>query len=283
MKVLILGAQGNLGSQLVKVFGDSAISWDRADLDITDREMVLDKISRLKPDVIINATAYNAVDKCEEDEDQNKLAQKLNGEAVSYLAEAALAVSAILVHYSSDYVFSGESKAGYSEDSKPGPINNYGRSKLRGEELLHTKIAQGLKYYLIRTSKLFGPQGKSDLSKPSFFDIMLNLAKERSEIKVVDEEFSCFTYTVDLAQRTKELLEKEYPFGVYHLVGSDPTTWYGAVSQLFKIAGINVKLIPVSSGEFPRPAKRPKFSVLINTKTPPLRDFSEALAEYLNL
>jgi dTDP-4-dehydrorhamnose reductase len=112
---------------------------------------------------------------------------------------------------------------------------------------------------------------------------MLNLAKEKTEIKAVDEEFSCFTYTVDLAARTKDLLEKSYPYGIYHLTNSNPVTWYGAASQLFKIAGIHVKLIAVGSATFPRPAQRPKYSVLLNTKTPPLRDFSEALAEYLNL
>ena len=283
MKVLILGAKGNLGGQLVKVFGSEATSWDREDLDITNREEVAAKISGLKPEVIINAIAYNAVDKCEADEAEKVLAQKLNGEAVGYLAEAALAINAVFIHYSTDYVFSGEDKGGYDEDAKPGPISNYGASKLLGEGILHTKSVQGLKYYLIRTSKLFGPKGESEFSKPSFFDIMLNLAKEKEELKAVDVEFSCFTYTVDLARRTKELLEKEYPFGVYHLVNSGPATWYGAAAQLFKIAGIRVKLIAVGSEEFPRPAQRPKFSVLLNTKTPPLRDLSEALAEYLNL
>ncbi len=283
MKVLILGAQGNLGSQLMLVFGSEAIGWDRANLDITNRDEVLAKISELKPEVIINAIAYNAVDKCEADESEYKLANKLNGEAVGYLSEAAIKIGATLVHYSTDYVFSGENKSGYAEDSKTGPINHYGQSKLSGEEILHTKSVQGLKYYLIRTSKLFGPKGKSEFSKPSFFDLMLGLAQTKTELKVVDEEFSCFTYTVDLARRTKELLKQKYPFGVYHLVNSGPATWYGALTQLFKIAGINVKLIAVGSEEFPRPARRPKFSVLLNTKTPPLRDLSEALAEYLNL
>ena len=283
MKVLILGAKGNLGSQLVRVFGSEAIAWDREDLNITSREEVAAKISGLKPEVIVNAIAYNAVDKCEESESENALAKKLNGEAVGYLAEAALATNAVFIHYSTDYVFSGENVGGYNEDAKPGPINNYGKSKLFGEEILHTKSVQGLRYYLIRTSKLFGPKGASEFSKSSFFDTMFNLAKTKEELKVVDAEFSCFTYTVDLAQRTKELLEKEYPFGVYHLVNGGPATWYGAAAQLFKIAGIRVKLIAVGSEEFPRPAKRPKSSVLLNTKTSPLRNLSEALAEYLNL
>ena len=283
MKVLILGAQGNLGGQLMLTFGSEAIGWDRADLNITNRNEVLTKISDLKPEIIINAIAYNTVDKCEADESEYNLANKLNGEAVGYLADAAIKIRATLVHYSTDYVFSGEDKSGYVEDAKPGPINHYGQSKLLGEKVLYTKSVQGLKYYLIRTSKLFGPKGKSGFSKLSFFDLMLNLAREKTELKVVDEEFSCFTYTVDLAERTQELLNQKYPFGVYHLVNSGPATWYGALTQLFKIAGINVKLITVGSEEFPRPAQRPKSSVLLNTKIPPLRDLSEALAAYLNL
>lgn len=283
MKVLILGAQGNLGSQLVKTFGSEAIAWDREDLDITDREAVLEKISDLRPDIIINATAYNAVDKCEETEAENALALKLNGAAVDYLAEAALETNAILVHYSTDYVFDGENQRGYYENDVPDPINNYGRSKLLGEQNLHTKSAQGLKYYLIRTSKLFGPKGPSPVSKPSFFDIMLNLSKEKTELKAVDAELSCFTYTVDLAAKTKEMLSDSYPFGIYHLTNGGPVTWYGAANKLFEIANIHVKLMAVPSQAFPRPARRPNYSVLLNTKMPPLRDFSEALAEYLNL
>ncbi len=283
MKVLIIGSQGNLGSQLVKTFGSEAIAWDREDLDITDREAVLEKITALRPDIIINATAYNAVDKCEETEMENELAKKLNGAAVGYLAEAALETNAILVHYSTDYVFDGENQRGYYENDVPDPINNYGRSKLLGEQNLYTKSAQGLKYYLIRTSKLFGPKGPSSVSKPSFFDIMLNLSKEKPELKAVDAELSCFTYTVDLAAQTKELLSNDYSFGVYHVVNGGPVTWYEAATKLFEIAGIRVKLMAVPSQAFPRPALRPNYSVLLNTKMPPLRDFSEALAEYLNL
>ncbi len=282
MAILILGAQGNLGAQLVSVFGSEAIAWDREDLDITDRDKVLEKISGLKPEVIINATAYNAVDKCESDPAELDLAKKLNGAAVGYLAEAALVTGAILIHYSTDYVFNGEAD-GYREEAIPNPINNYGRTKLLGEQELSKKSVQGLKYYLIRTSKLFGPKGPAAVSKPSFFDLMLGLSKDREELKAVDEELSCFTYTADLASATKDLLEKGYPYGIYHIVNSHPATWYEAVSSLFAIAGINVKLVAVKGVDFPRPAQRPKCSVLINTKFPPLRDYQVALREYLKL
>jgi len=191
MKLLILGYQGNLGGQLLQVFAQNSeyeiFKLDRADVDITNSQALLEKINTIKPDIIINATAYNAVDKCEEDQAEYSLAKKINGEAVATLAHAALANNAILVHYSTDYVFAGDNSAGYQESDVPAPINNYGQTKLLGEQAILNLAKDGLKYYLIRTSKLFGPRGAAELSKPSFFDIMMNLAQTKSEIDVVDE------------------------------------------------------------------------------------------------
>lgn len=284
MKILILGAKGNLGCQLSDVFNNGkyeVISWDREEVDICDKELIFKKINDIKFSVIINAAAYNAVDKCEEDKAQYELAKKLNGDAVRYLAEAALSAGSILVHYSSDYVFSGDKKGGYKENEKPDPINIYGETKLAGEKEILEKISSGLKWYIIRTSKLFGPIGKSDMAKPSFFDIMLKLSKEKEEIDVVNEETSCFTYTPDLAKATKELVESNKVSGIYHIVNSNPCTWYSAAIELFRIAGKNIKVNAVKSDKFPRPAKRPKYSVLLNTKLDTMRDWREALKEYL--
>ncbi|MCK4553969.1 dTDP-4-dehydrorhamnose reductase [Candidatus Parcubacteria bacterium] len=284
MKILILGAKGNLGQQLVKVFQDNneVIAWDREEIDITDKELVFKKVNDVKPDIIINAAAYNAVDKCETDEQQFELAKKLNGEAVGYLADAAIEVNAILVHYSTDYVFSGDKKEGYKEDDEPRPVNKYGKTKLIGEQEMITRSGSGLKWYLIRTSKLFGPKGESELTKPSFFDTILQLSKKRDYIDVVDEEVSCFTYTPDLAKATKELVESGKGYGIYHIVNGGPCTWYEAAVELFRVAGIDIKVNPVSSDKFPRPAKRPKYSVLLNTKLEPMREWKEALREYLD-
>ena len=292
-KILILGAKGNLGGQLVKVFQAdyNIIAWDKEEIDITDKELVFKKVGDIKPDIIINAAAYNAVDKCEpsfaeasegeEDKEQFELAKKLNGDAVGYLAEAAINVGAILIHYSTDYVFFGDNKEGYKEDDQPKPINKYGESKLMGEQELITRSGSGLKWYLIRTSKLFGPKGESKLTKPNFFDIMLKLSKEKDFIDVVDEEASCFTYTPDLAQATKKLVESGKGYGIYHIVNSGPCAWYEAATKLFRIADVDIKVNPVNSDKFPRPAKRPKYSALLNTKLEPLRDWKEALKEYL--
>ena len=298
MKILIIGHNGNLGSKLMEVFAKEAadvIGWDREDLDITNKELVLEKVTALAPDLMINAAAYNAVDKCEEDEKEFELAKKINGYGPGYLAQACKKIGAILVHYSTDYVFLGDKKEGYTETDQPAPLNNYGKSKLLGEQ----EIAKNLdKFFIVRTSKLFGPLGPAPGAKKSFIDIMLGLAEEKDEIEVVDEEVSCFTYTVDLAQATRELVavqvlaanasqaseaskKDDFAFGIYHLVNEGPCTWYACAKKVFEIAEKDVTVKPVSAAQFPRPAKRPDFSVLLNTKGPKMRNWEKAVGEYL--
>ena len=284
-KILILGARGNLGGQLMRVFGNEyrLICWDKDDVDVTNFANLKEKVKEHKPNIIINTVACNAVDKCEENDKEYELAKLLNGATVGYLADIALKLDAILIHFVSDYVFGGDKKEGYREEDRPNPINKYGQTKLDGENEILKLKNRGLKHYLIRTSKLFGPKGASELAKPSFFDMMLKLANEKDELDVVNEEMSCFTYTYDLAKAVKELIENKKPYGIYHIVNSGPCTWFDAAVELFNIAGIDIKVNPVSSDKFPRPAKRPKYSVLLNTKLKPLRDYKEALKEYLNL
>lgn len=291
MRIIIFGAQGNLGAQLVKVFSGSldrntgneneVIAWDRSEVDVTDANLVIKKIKDIQPELIVNTVAYNAVDNVETDEGW-ELAKKLNIEAVETMAEAALQIGATIVHYSSDYVFAGDKEEGYTEDDEPMPICKYGESKRGGELALIKRSGKGLKWYLIRTQKLFGPKGSSELAKPSFFDIMLKLSKEKNELEVVDEELSCFTYTVDLAQATKALIDEDYGYGIYHIANAEPATWYGAVKTLFELTNVATPAKPVTSEKFPRPAKRPKFSILLNTKFIPLRSYKEALREYLS-
>jgi len=283
MKILILGAKGSLGQTLEKVFekNNEVISWDRGEVDITDKDLIAKKIKDVKPDVIINAAAYNAVDKCEIDKKEFELAKKINSDAPGYLAGAALDIGAILIHYSTDYVFEGKKKRGYKEDDEPKPISKYGETKLAGERAIISFSGKGLKWYLIRTSKLFGPKGESDMSKDSFFDIMLKLGKEKRELDIVNEEISCFTYTSDMASATNKILEENRGYGIYHITNSGPCTWFEAASELFKLAEIKVKINPVKADKFPRPAKRPKYSVLLNTKLEPMRNWKEALKEYL--
>jgi len=283
MKILILGAKGNLGQQLVSAFqnGNETIAWDREEIDIADKTLISKKIKEIKPAIIINAAAFNAVDKCEEP-DGLEIAKKINSLAPGYLAQAALAVKATLVHFSTDYVFDGKRRAGYKEDGEPKPINKYGETKRAGEEEIIRLSGRGLKWYLIRTSKLFGSKGESGASKQSFFDLMLKLAKEKDQLEIVNEELSCFTYTKDLAMAVRKLVDGNFGYGIYHLINPGPATWYQAAVELFKQAGVSVKVVPVKSDKFSRPAKRPKYSILLNTKFEPLRDWQEALKEYLN-
>lgn len=280
-KILIIGSHGNLGQDLVKVFERDqnweVFAYDRDEMDMASEESLRDKIEEIGPNAVINATGYNAVDKCETDEIEYELAKKINGYGPGILAKICRDMDIPVVHFVSDYIFDGE-KEEYREDDRPNPISNYGRSKLLGEEEVKKNTE---KYYLIRTSKLFGKAGVSPTSKKSFFDTMIALAKDSPILKIVNEEKSCFTYTPDLALETKKMIEEKVPFGIYHVVNEGACTWYEAAVELFKLAKMDVEVIPVSSSEFPRPAKRPRSSVLINTKLKPLRDYREALKEYL--
>jgi dTDP-4-dehydrorhamnose reductase len=281
-RIIIIGAHGMLGQDLVRVF-EKDMNWevfayDRGEIDITSEESLREKIDKIDPGVVINATGYNAVDKCETDEIEYELAKKMNGYGPGMLAKVCKENDIPMVHYVSDYVFDGEKKE-YIESDRPNPISNYGRSKFLGEQEIQKNTD---KYYLIRTSKLFGTPGRSSMSKKSFFDTMINFSKDNSRMKIVDEEKSCFTYTPDLAEETKKIIEEPVPFGIYHVINEGPCTWYEAACELFKMAKIEVEVEPVPSSEFPRPAKRPQSSILINTKLKPLRNYKDALQEYLD-
>jgi len=276
MKILIIGAKGMLGQELVQVFNDhEVLAWDREECDIANQEEIGQKVREAKPDVIINAAAYNNVDKAEEEKD---VADKLNGYAVGYLAAAAKELDIPMVHYSTEYVFRGDNKDGYKESDRPDPISAYGASKYLGE----LELAKNTdKYYLIRLSRLFGKMGAGENVKRSFVDTMVELAKTKDELDIVDEEVSSPTYALDLARLTRHILEGDYEYGIYHGANRGACTWYGLAQDIFKIIEKDIKLNPVPASKFPRPAKRPQFAILLNTKLPEARTWQEALWEYL--
>ncbi len=281
-KVLILGAKGMLGKELVKVFykdGKYDVqAWDKENLDLLNKKSAKENITLAKPDLIINCVAFNDVDAAEKDEESFELAKELNGEVPGFLAELAKNLDATFIQFVTDYIFDGE-KGEYTETDPTTPISNYGISKVMGEENVK---AIGEKFYLVRISKLFGDPGISEDAKKSFFSVMLTLAKDRDELSVVDDERSCFTYVVDLANAVKKLYEEKYEYGIYHLVNEGPVTWYEGVLELFKIAKVeNVKVNPVGADAFPRPAKRASSTVLLNTKFPKLRNYKGAVEEWL--
>jgi dTDP-4-dehydrorhamnose reductase len=301
MRVLILGSKGTLGSQLVKVFGSEAAAWDRTDADVTDFANLKSKILNLSrlgnakgrakadlkslPDAIINCVAFNNVDGAEEKKEE---AFKLNAELPGVLSEICKELSIPLVHFSTNYVFdsprfageAGGEKGEYTEADKPNPLSLYAKSKYEGEQ----NIIKGCeKYYIVRTSVLFGPKGQSESVKQSFVDLMLGLAKSQKEIKAVNDEINSVTYAVDLAWAVKVLLSQKFPFGIYHFSNLGSASWYDLAKEIFRIKGLDVKVAAVLSSDFPRKAIRPKKAVLLNTKFIAFRPWQEALSEFLNL
>ncbi len=291
-----------LGQELARVFSRDeqyeVTGWDREDIDVTDFVAFEKRLRGLGPALVINAVAYNAVDRCEEDDAEYQKALLLNRDVPAKLSEWSASIGFLLVHYSTDYVFdgalevkksqtgccgggccgAGANQVGYDETSLPNPLSRYGESKYAGERAVREQAKQ---YYLIRLSKLFGNPGKSAEAKRSFFAVMMEQALTKKEVQVVDDEKSCFTYAPDLAVATKELVESGDDWGTYHLMNEGSATWYEAVQELYQLAKKQVNVIPISSGTFPRPARRPNCSTLLNTKRPKLRHYTEALQEFL--
>jgi dTDP-4-dehydrorhamnose reductase len=253
-KYLIIGAGGMLGHALRKVFPE-AYPCRHSDVDITDPDAVRKILERSAPSVVINAAAYTNVDGCEEN---GNLADAVNGSGPGFLADACASAGAVLVHYSTDYVFDG-TRTEYIETDTPNPINRYGASKLLGEKNI---MKNHKNFRIIRTSWLFGAHGKN------FVDTVLTLSKSQDQVKVVTDQIGKPTYTADLAAKTREIIAREP--GIYHITNDGRCSWYEFARTFIPNA------VPCTSAEFPRPAKRPAFSVLTNTKTPPMRQIGRA-------
>lgn len=258
-KIIILGASGMLGHALGDVF-PAALRLGHRDIDITDQASVKRIIRNEHPFAVINAAAYTDVDGCEDNEDR---AMAVNGRAPGIIAAACADAGALLVHFSTDYVFDG-TKKGYRENDEPNPLSAYGRSKLLGEQSIRKNMKE---YRIIRTSWLFGAHGKN------FVDTIRALSRQMPEVKVVMDQVGKPTYTVDLARKTAEIISREP--GYYHITNDGVCSWFEFASAFIPNA------IPCSTSEFPRKAKRPAFSVLENTKTSPLRHWRDAVREYL--
>jgi len=277
MKILITGAGGMLGHDLVNVFvNEDIFVADLPEWDITKIEELRSKIKDCQPDIIINSAAYTDVEGAE---DNKNLAIKVNAEGVNNLSLIANELDIPLLHISTEYVFDGENQAGYNEDSQVNPKNAYGQSKAEGERSL---IKTCHKYYLVRTSWLFGkaPQKGKPRGK-NFIDKIIELGLNESQVKVVNDQFGHPTYTKDLALGIKSLVEGKFEFGIYHLVNNGIATWHDLAKEAFTLRGIQTPLIPVESSEFPTKVKRPKYSILNNNKLPKLRTWQEAVKEYL--
>ena len=270
MKVVLIGADGMLGHALADVFQtEELIALGREQLDITNEQAVQEKIKALAPAIIINAAAYTDVDGTEKN---REAAFAVNATGISNIAKVAKEIGAVVVHYSTDYIFPGDNPTGYDEQSKQGPaVNVYGESKLAGEVALQNS---GATYYIIRTAWLYGPYGKN------FVDTMRELARTKPELSVVNDQHGSPTFTYDVARATTAIIKKEP--GIYHAVNQGTTTWYDFAREIFAKAGLSIRVKPVTSAQFLRPAKRPQYSMLKNTRGPTLRPWEEALDDYLN-
>ena len=270
MKVLVTGAKGMLGQDLCPILEDNGydvIETDIHNLDITNLENVTNIIDNETPEIIIHCAAYTNVDKAEEDLEN---ARKINVLGTENLAKICGEKDIMIVYISTDYVFDGEANTPYLPNSKTNPINNYGLTKLEGEEAVKKYCK---KYYIARTSWLYGHHGKN------FVETMISIA-DKPELKVVDDQIGCPTWTVELANGIVKLIQGE-EYGIYHICGSNSTSWYGFAKEIFKQIHKEVNLLPCSTEEFPRPARRPKYSVMENNKI--CRDWKLALKDYLAL
>jgi len=269
-KVLVTGAKGMLGQDLCPILEDNGyevVETDVDSLDITNEKTVSEVLRKEKPDIVVHCAAYTNVDKAEED---IKTAELINKTGTENLAKICSEIDATLVYISTDYVFAGNGTEPYKTDDKTSPLNNYGLTKWQGEEAVRKYCK---KYFITRTSWLYGIHGKN------FVETMLSLA-DKPELKVVDDQVGCPTWTVELSNGIVKLLATEQ-YGTYHVCGSDYTSWYGFAKEIFKLAELKVNLKPCTTEEFPRPAKRPAYSVMDNSGI--CRNWKLALKDYLKL
>lgn len=279
-RFLVAGANGQLGRALVALLGPR-LSWSggSAELDVRDGAAVLQRIAGVRPDVVINASAYNKVDAAESEPGE---ALATNAVGPAHLARACRESGALLVHVSTDYVFDGTADRPYAEDDPARPVSTYGASKLAGEILV---AASGCDHLLVRTSGVFGVGG-SRSKGGSFVDRILARARSGQALRVVSDQVFSPTYAPDLAQGIVSLVERRAR-GLVHVSNSGQCSWHGFATAALERAGLRLPVEEIRAAELALPARRPACSVLSNARyvslgLPPLRDWRDALAELLS-
>jgi len=278
--LLVVGAKGMLGRVLMGILHssfskDEIIGWDIEEMDIQKEDESVAKIEKLGPEIVIHIAAYTDVDGCELDKEK---AFAVNAEGTKHVALAASKCRAKMVYLSTDYVFDGEKGEPYLESDSPHPLNVYGHSKLKGEQYVQEWVKDSL---IIRTQWLYGPFGKN------FVASILQQAREKSALSIVNDQIGSPTYSADLAKAISELIQFDAR-GIFHVTNSDLCTWYTFGKAILELSGVNrVRVLPISSKVLGRPAARPSYSVLNCQKLKKeigltMRPWSEALKDYLS-
>lgn len=255
MKILLTGRNGQVGWELDQTLQQlgNVLPTDRSTLDLIDTDAIRRVIREVRPHMIINAAAYTAVDKAEA---EPELAMQINGVAPGVMAEEAEQLGALLVHYSTDYVFDGDRSTPYAEDDTPHPLSSYGRSKLEGEERIR---GSGCRSLILRTSWVYGPRGKN------FYLTIARKAAADEPLRVVNDQYGVPTTSSFLAQYTVDLIRKEAT-GLLDLVPSGETTWFAFAREIVRLWGSRSAEEPIRSEQFPTAARRPRYSVLDKTR-----------------
>ncbi len=280
MRIVVLGGNGQLGSDLVKVLkGGEIISLTHADIEISDFNSVSEMFKKHRPQIVINTAAFHNVPACESDDLK---AFMVNGLGPKFLSQNCVTHNCALVHISTDYVFDGKKNSPYIEEDLPNPLNVYGISKLIGEYYIKSIMER---YFIIRTSGLYGIH-KCRAKDGNFVDAMLKLSKEQKEIKVVGDEILTPTYSLDLASQINELIKTDF-YGLFHITNEGFCSWYEFAQAVFEYLNIKVNLKEIKQSEYPSTVKRPRYSVLENRRLKSLginrmRHWKEALLGYLN-
>jgi dTDP-4-dehydrorhamnose reductase len=254
VKILLTGRNGQVGSELSALLQPlgGVTATDRAQLDLGDAKAIQRVVREAKPEVIVNAAAYTAVDKAETEE---ALALRINGEAPGVLAEEAKRAGALLIHYSTDYVFDGASKRPYREDDPVAPLGAYGRTKLEGERRI---LASGCRHLIVRTAWVYGNGG-------NFVRAILRQAKQGNALRVVNDQFGAPTWARDIADVTARLIPKQAE-GTLHVSAAGVVNWYDVALEILRFARLSVEAKPVSTAEYGARAPRPRYSVLDNSR-----------------
>jgi dTDP-4-dehydrorhamnose reductase len=256
LKILLTGREGQVGWELQRslvALGD-VVATNRHELDLRDSTAIRRTVREARPDIIVNAAAYTAVDNAESERD---IATQVNGIAPAILAEQAKLLGALLVHYSTDYVFDGTKQAPYKEEDRPNPLSVYGRTKLDGEQAIS---ASKCRHLIFRTSWVYGPRGRN------FLLAILKAAREKPELRVVDDQFGAPTSSAAIAEATARVLRAAGPEGLYHMSARGRTTWFNFAQAILHKVAIDTPVVPILSDQYPAKAKRPRNSVLDNAR-----------------